>query len=99
MTEQIPTVDWKTISKRRCHYKDISEADMFERDVHNEYLELVKKVTARNSKYFRRPCHFGFLCENTNFGNNCSIRSEEDCWLMYARIRTEHIWKINGRGN
>ena len=78
-----------------AHYRNISEADMFERDVYKEYSSCLKKVIYRNTKCFRRPCHFGFLCEN----KKCDIRTEEDCWLMYARIRTEYLWKVNGIGN
>lgn len=94
-----------SIDERRKYYKDIAEAEMFERDVRKSIDEYKKHYnTHYKYAYDRRPCLLGVaVCIPARFtlDYKCPWEiklSEEGCWIFWARLYTESLWEVNGRG-
>lgn len=102
------------IEDKKKFYRDIAEADMFERDVarlFDKYISEIREIeeylrakgnlfiTSGRSRVLCSSCFFlHMIKDSTGLCRWRNHSSNEECALRFARIWTEILWERNGRG-
>ena len=94
----------QTLKERKKFYRELAEADMFEREVKQVYERVLEDIKSKKEgyantpflkeKFYIRPC---LHCVKSHEKNSC-LFNDNECALFYARVGVEESWEMNGRG-